>query len=58
MESKGKIVREEYFPYLVSNGFDKTGIVVWVDYGTYFKVFLKSDYQEVINSVISSDHLH
>lgn len=44
MELKGKIVREEYFPYLVINGFDSIGIVIWVDYGKYFKVFLKSEY--------------
>lgn len=48
MESKGNIVREEYFPYLVSNGFDKLGIVIWVDYGKYFKVFLKSEYRKTV----------
>lgn len=42
----GKVVRTEKFPFLVSNGFDKTGIVVWVDYGHYFKVFLKSEYEK------------
>jgi len=47
MESKGKIVREEYFPYLVINGFDKLGIVIWADYGKYFKVYLKSDYERI-----------
>lgn len=46
MASKGKIVREEYFPDLVLNGFDKLGIVLWVDYGTYFKVCLKSEYKK------------
>ena len=39
-----KIIREEYFPYLVENGFDSIGIVLWVDYGSYFKIHLKSDY--------------
>lgn len=43
-KNKGKIVREEYFPYLVINGFDELGIVIWVDYGKYFKVYLKSQY--------------
>lgn len=49
MESKGRIVREEYFPFLELNGFDKTGIIVWVDYGKFFKVFLKSDYEAITN---------
>lgn len=40
----GKVVRTENFPFLVLNGFDKTGDVVWVDYGNYFKVYLKSEY--------------
>lgn len=44
MASKGKIIREEYFPYLVINGFDKTGICVWVNYGKYWKFMLKSEY--------------
>lgn len=38
---KGKIVREEYFPFLVLNGWSKSGLVVWIDYGNYFKVDLK-----------------
>jgi hypothetical protein len=42
MELQGKIVREEYFPFLVLNGIDPLGMVVWVDYGNYFKVYLKS----------------
>lgn len=43
MELKGKIIREEYFPYLVENGLDELGILVWIDYGIYFKVHLKSE---------------
>jgi hypothetical protein len=43
--TKGKIIREEYFPYLVENNLDKTGVVLWVDYGTYFKIILKTDYE-------------
>lgn len=41
---KGRIVREEYFPYLVINGFDELGILVWVDFGTHWRVMFKSDY--------------
>ena len=37
MKQGYKIVKEEYFPYLVINGLDKLGILVWLDYGTYFK---------------------
>lgn len=44
MNGQGKIVREEYFPYLVINGFDSLGIVIWIDYGHYFKVCLKNEY--------------
>jgi len=46
MELKGKIIREEHFPYLVENGFDKTGILLWVDFGKYWKVILKTDYEK------------
>jgi hypothetical protein len=35
------IIREEYFPFLVENGFDDTGIIQWVDFGTHTKVRLK-----------------
>lgn len=46
MESQPKIIREEYFPYLVENGLDETGIVLWIDYGTYFKIQLKIEQDE------------
>jgi len=45
MELKHKIIREEYFHYLVENGFDKSGMVLWVDFGHYCKVIMKSDYE-------------
>lgn len=45
MELQPKIVREEYFPFLVENGFDSLGILYWIDYGYYFKVQLKSEYE-------------
>jgi hypothetical protein len=41
---KGKIIKEEFFPYLVANNFDSLGILLWVDFGKYFKVVLKSEY--------------
>jgi len=46
MESNhGIVIREEFFPYLIENGFDDIGIIIWVDYGKYFKIHLKSEYQ-------------
>ena len=39
-----KIIKEEYFPYLVENGFDELGIVLWIDFGNYFMVTLKTEY--------------
>lgn len=42
---KGKIIREELFPFLVLNGFDTLGIILWIDYGHYFKCILKSEYE-------------
>lgn len=42
----GKVVRIENFPFLVINGLDKLGDIVWVDYGHYFKIYLKSDYEK------------
>jgi hypothetical protein len=41
-----KIIRQEYFPYLVENGFDTLGIILWLDYGHYFKVILKTEYEK------------
>jgi hypothetical protein len=38
---KGKVIREEFFPYLFINGWSETGIIQWVDFGPYFKVQLK-----------------
>jgi hypothetical protein len=49
MELKGRVIREEYFPYLVENGFDDLGILLWVDYGKYWKVILKSKYANYKN---------
>lgn len=46
MELQGKIIREEYFPFLVENGFDSLGILLWIDYGHYFKVQLNTVFQE------------
>ncbi len=46
MNGQGKIIREEFFPYLVQNGFDSIGIVFWLDFGHYFKVQLKSEYEK------------
>jgi hypothetical protein len=46
-KKNGKVVRTENFPFLVLNGFDKTGDVVWIDYGHYFKVYLKSEYHKL-----------
>lgn len=45
MESQPKIIREEYFPFLVENGLDETGIVLWIDFGSYFLITLKSEYK-------------
>jgi regulation of enolase protein 1 (concanavalin A-like superfamily) len=33
-----------YITIKTKNGFDELGIVIWVDYGKYFKVYLKSQY--------------
>jgi regulation of enolase protein 1 (concanavalin A-like superfamily) len=44
MELKNKIIREEFFPFLVTNGFDQLGILLWVDNGNYIKVILKSNF--------------
>lgn len=44
MESNHKIIREEYFPYLVINGFCEIGIVLFIDCGKYIKMVLKSEY--------------
>ncbi len=38
-------IREEYFPFLVLNGWSKSGLLIWVDYGKFFKVMLKEDYE-------------
>ncbi len=46
MKSLGKIIREEYFPHLVANGLDSLGILLWIDYGNYWKVQLKSKYND------------
>jgi len=46
MELKPEIIREEYFPALVENGFDSLGIVLWLCYGHYFKVVMKSEYEK------------
>ena len=46
MELQPKTIREEYFPYLVLNGFDSIGILLWLDYGNFCKVQLKSTYEK------------
>jgi hypothetical protein len=45
-QKNGIITRVEKYPFLVLNGFDETGEVIWVDYGKYFKVYIKSEYYE------------
>jgi len=42
-----KIIREEYFPFLVENGVDSLGILLWIDYGHYWTVQLKSEYEKL-----------
>ncbi len=43
MELQPKIIREEYFPFLVINGYSVNGIVQWLDYGHYFKIKIKDE---------------
>lgn len=47
MNGHCKIIREEYFPYLVENGYDSLGVLLWIDYGHYWKVQLKSEYEKL-----------